>query len=238
MTMRRHKTDLLPQSKHNKNNNNNDNKINNNSKKWRNRHCPPTAPRWGNLCHMLLSASLLLLLSSCQLGRAQQQQPQLEQHSVFEAVELPQDINENNNNNDNDIEFASLDGATQLLPATRQHGIGDATAAPPSTPTLLLTSSATSLPSSAFTELQDGEVLGERTLRRSESPYLAREDLEVMRGARLTIEPGVTVEFAPTKGLKVRGVLQAVVSATINFRVYPVVSGVAGRGIYSCMRQV
>lgn len=134
---------------------------------------------------------------------------------MLEAVELLQDNynnNNNNNNNDNDIEFASLDGATQLLPATRQHGIGDATAAPPSTPTLL-----TSSMSSSFTELQGGELLGERTLRRSESPYLARDDLEVVRGARLTIEPGVTVEFAPTKGLKVRGVLQAVVSVTINF---------------------
>lgn len=206
MTLRRHKTDLLPQSKHNKNNNNESNK---------NIHCPPTAHKWGNICHMLLHTSLLLLLllSSCQVGRAQQQQEQqqLEQRSKLEAVELLQDnYNNNNNNNENDIEFASLDGATQLLPATRQHGIGDATAAPPSTPTLLTSSS-------SFTELQGGELLGERTLRRSESPYLARDDLEVVRGARLTIEPGVTVEFAPTKGLKVRGVLQAVVSVTINF---------------------
>lgn len=203
MTLRRHKTDLLPQSKQNKNNNNESNK---------NTHCPPTAHKWGNICHMLLHTSLLLLLllSSCQVGRAQQQQQQqqLEQRSKFEAVELLQDNYNNNNNNDNDIEFASLDGATQLLPATRQHGIGDATAAPPSTPTLL---------TSSFTELQGGELLGERTLWRSESPYLARDDLEVVRGARLTIEPGVTVEFAPTKGLKVRGVLQAVVSVTINF---------------------
>lgn len=229
MMMRRHKTDLLAQSKHN---NNNENKINKNKKKKekRNRHCPPiTAHKWGNICHMLLSASLLLLLlcSCCQLGRAQQQQQQqqLEQRSEFEAVELPQD------NNENDIEFASLDGATQLLPATRQHGVVDVTVAPPATPTLLLTSSG-STSSSSFTELQGGEVLGERILRRSESPYLARDDLEVVRGARLTIEPGVTVEFAPTKGLKVRGVLQAVVSARINFPKYPVVSSV-WNGVYT-----
>lgn len=193
MTLQRHKAKLLQQRKQtcNSHNENEHNK------------CPPIGiGKWANICTILL----LLLLSSCQLGRAQQQQQQLRQgqavpaHTERESVELPQDIE-----SDNDIEFASLDGATQLLPATR-HGV-DATAAPPSTPSLLLTSSANS-----YTELPGGEILSERTLRLSESPYLAREDLEVVRGARLTIEPGVTVEFAPTKGLKVRGVLQAVVS--------------------------
>lgn len=109
---------------------------------------------------------------------------------------------------DNDIEFASLDGATQLLPATRHSG-GDVTPAP--------TTSAPPMTSSSYTELQGGEILSERILRRSESPYLAREDLEVVRGAKLTIEPGVTVEFAPTKGLKINGVLQAVVSEKMAF---------------------
>lgn len=202
MTLQRHKTQLMQQNKQCSNNNNNNHN--------KHKSCPPLAAKWGNICTILLC---LLLLSSCQLGRAQQQklrqgqqQQALPPHSELEAVELLQDNDNNNNNdNDNDIEFASLDGATQLLPATR-HG-GDATAAPPSTPALLLTSS-----TSSYTELQGGEILSERTLRLSESPYLARDDLEVVRGARLTIEPGVTVEFAPTKGLKVRGVLQAVVS--------------------------
>ncbi|XP_030383875.1 protein bark beetle [Scaptodrosophila lebanonensis] len=144
---------------------------------------------------------MLLLLSATQLGRngaaAEQQQQQQQQQQDLEAVELLQD---------NDIEFASLDGATQLLPATRH--VMDATKAPPasSPPPPMLTSS--------YTELPGGEILSERIWRLSESPFLAREDIEVVRGARLTIEPGVTIEFAPTKGLKVRGVLQAVGTPT------------------------
>ncbi|ALC38872.1 CG3921 [Drosophila busckii] len=184
-------------------------------------HCAtPTGNKWTHICLIL---PILLLLLSCQLGRAQQQQQQQQQQFEqqqqqvlsqpsqveLESIELLQD----NNDPDNDIEFASLDGATQLLPAT-PHRV-DATAAPPATPTLLLTSSSSSSSgASSYTELQGGEILGERTLRFSESPYLARDDLEVVRGARLTIEPGVTIEFAPTKGLKVRGVLRAVGTET------------------------
>ncbi|XP_033235622.1 protein bark beetle isoform X2 [Drosophila pseudoobscura] len=163
------------------------------------KHClPPTAPQWGSNNIWLLLLGALLLLSSCQLGRAQQPQQGLPPADT--EVELLQE---------NDIEFASLDGATQLLPATRAHS-GDATMTPPPPPPL-----STPVPlTSSYTELQGGEILSERTLRRSESPYLARDDLEVMRGARLTIEPGVTIEFAPTKGLKIKGVLQAVGTPT------------------------
>ncbi|XP_034471844.1 protein bark beetle [Drosophila innubila] len=190
MTQQRHKTNFLQQSKHNYNRNNNKNHNNN---------CPLQAPKWASICTILF---LFLLLSSCQLGRAQQQEQEQQQQQQRKRQTELETVEEDNN-----IDFESLDGATQLLPATR-HG-GDATAAPPSTPSLLLTSS-----SKSYTELQGGEILSERVWRLSESPYLARDDLEVVRGARLTIEPGVTVEFAPTKGLKVRGVLHAVGTPT------------------------
>jgi len=148
---------------------------------------PHRDPKWATICLWVV----VTLISSTHLARGQESPQAVDS----KEVELLQD---------NDIEFASLDGATQILPATRHSG-ADVTVAPQSS-TSPMTSSA------SYTELQGGEILSDRILRRSESPYLAREDLEVLRGARLTIEPGVTIEFAPTKGLKISGVLQAVVS--------------------------
>ncbi|XP_017468948.1 PREDICTED: protein bark beetle isoform X1 [Rhagoletis zephyria] len=128
-----------------------------------------------------------------------------------------------------EIEFASLDGAgtqllTPLLPAP-------STVAPPllevvefvepapaqpvmSSPTLSSSSLSAAAAALSYTELQGGEINGERTLRFSESPFLARHHIEVARGARLIIEPGVRVEFAPTVGITVRGVLHAVGTPT------------------------
>lgn len=149
---------------------------------------PHRDPKWASICLWLL----VTLAFSTHLARSQESR----QTEDSKEVELLQD---------NDIEFASLDGASQLLPATRHSG-ADVTVAPQgSTPSMTS--------SSSYTELQGGEILSDRILRRSESPYLARDDIEVLRGARLTIEPGVTIEFAPTKGLKINGVLQAVVSS-------------------------
>jgi hypothetical protein len=68
---------------------------------------------------------------------------------------------------------------------------------------------------SDFTDLTGGKVVGERLLRSSESPYLLRMDLEVERQAKLVIEPGVTIHFAPMVGITVRGVLTAIVSKNI-----------------------
>ncbi|XP_043645719.1 protein bark beetle [Drosophila teissieri] len=150
---------------------------------------PHRHPKWATICLWMV----VTLAFSTHLARSQESR----QAEDSREVELLQD---------NDIEFASLDGATQLLPATRHSG-ADVTVAPQaSTPSM--TSSA------SYTELQGGEILSDRILRRSESPYLARDDIEVLRGARLTIEPGVTIEFAPTKGLKINGVLQAVGTPT------------------------
>jgi hypothetical protein len=44
------------------------------------------------------------------------------------------------------------------------------------------------------------QVSGELVLAAADSPYTAREDLFVAPGARLIIEPGVTVVFQPTDG--------------------------------------
>jgi hypothetical protein len=65
---------------------------------------------------------------------------------------------------------------------------------------------------SQFTELAGGSVVGERLLKASESPYLLRTDLEVERQAKLSIEAGVTIHFAPMVGITVRGTISAIVS--------------------------
>ncbi|EDW76452.2 uncharacterized protein Dwil_GK14651 [Drosophila willistoni] len=193
MTLQRHKTNCHQQRKQKSKNNKNCHQL-----------LPPAAAtKWGGN-HICLLFILALLLSLGQLGRAQQSEQELNlPQSDLEVELLPE----------NDLEFASLDGATaHLLPATQ--------APMPPLPLPSSTSTVTSSPSSlgqqstSYTELQGGEILGERILRLSESPYLARDDLEVIRGARLTIEPGVTIEFAPTKGLQVKGVLQAVGTPT------------------------
>lgn len=66
--------------------------------------------------------------------------------------------------------------------------------------------------SSRFTEITEHRITGEKTLTLSESPYLLRQDLEVVRNGRLNIEPGVTIHFAPMVGITVQGQLKAIVS--------------------------
>lgn len=65
---------------------------------------------------------------------------------------------------------------------------------------------------SKFTEIQERQITGQKTLHASESPYLLRQDLEVMENAVLTIKPGVTIHFAPMVGITVHGQLTAIVS--------------------------
>lgn len=69
------------------------------------------------------------------------------------------------------------------------------------------------------TELQGGDIVGERTLRLSESPYVLKTDLIVDNGAKLFIEPGVQIRFAPMIGITVRGEITAVVSTRTHFSV-------------------
>lgn len=71
-----------------------------------------------------------------------------------------------------------------------------------------------------LTEVEGGDIVGERTLRLAESPFLLRSDLEVAFGARLIVEPGVLVHVAPMVGITVRGALQAVVSFFFVFCFY------------------
>lgn len=63
-----------------------------------------------------------------------------------------------------------------------------------------------------LTELTGGEFVGERTLGLSQSPYLLTNDLDIELGAKLIIEPGVTIHFAPMVGITVRGSIIAIVS--------------------------
>lgn len=62
------------------------------------------------------------------------------------------------------------------------------------------------------TELQGGAIVGERTLQLSDSPYVLKTDLIVENGAKLFIEPGVQIRFAPMIGITVKGEIVAVVS--------------------------
>lgn len=66
------------------------------------------------------------------------------------------------------------------------------------------------------TELQGGAIVGERTLHRSDSPYVLKTDLVVENGAKLFIEPGVQIRFAPMIGITVKGEFTAVVSKFFN----------------------
>lgn len=65
---------------------------------------------------------------------------------------------------------------------------------------------------SPISEITERQISGEKILRQSESPFLLRQDLEVLQNARLTVEPGVTVHFAPLVGITVYGQLKANVS--------------------------
>lgn len=68
-----------------------------------------------------------------------------------------------------------------------------------------------------FTDLKGNLLVGERIWRYDESPYILRSDLEIDKSAKLVIEPGVVVHFAPMVGITVHGILQARVSFEIIF---------------------
>lgn len=76
----------------------------------------------------------------------------------------------------------------------------------------LMSSSDSGGASLTYTELSGGSITSDRILRASESPYAAREPIIIEKGAKLIIEPGVRIEFAPTVGITVRGIIHAVVS--------------------------
>lgn len=63
-----------------------------------------------------------------------------------------------------------------------------------------------------FTEINEQEISGEKILYLSESPFLLRQDLEILQSAKLIVEPGVTVHFAPMVGITVHGQIKAIVS--------------------------
>jgi hypothetical protein len=71
--------------------------------------------------------------------------------------------------------------------------------------------------SARFTEITEQEISGEKSLDLSESPYLLRQDLEVLQNGRLNIAPGVTIHFAPMVGITVYGQLKAIVSILNEF---------------------
>lgn len=69
---------------------------------------------------------------------------------------------------------------------------------------------------SRYTEITEREITGEKILYSSDSPYLLRQDLEIQQHAKLIVEPGVTVHFAPMVGITIRGQIKAIVSTKTN----------------------
>lgn len=69
---------------------------------------------------------------------------------------------------------------------------------------------------SKFTEINEQEISGEKILYLSESPFLIRQDLEIQRNAKLIVEPGVTIHFAPMVGITVHGQIKAIVSISLT----------------------
>ncbi|XP_054741887.1 protein bark beetle isoform X2 [Anastrepha obliqua] len=139
-----------------------------------------------------------------------------------------------------EIEFASLDGAgTQLLAPMLSEASNVAPQPPleviefvePAPAQPVMSSAPSSSSAHSYTELQGGEITGERTLRYSESPFVVRQHIEVTKGARLIIEPGVRVEFAPTVGITVRGILQAVGTPTSRITLTAEGQSIAIKGI-------
>lgn len=63
-----------------------------------------------------------------------------------------------------------------------------------------------------FHEINENTVSGKLMLYERKSPYLLRQDLEVLQGGLLEIEAGVKVHFAPMVGITVRGSMKAIVS--------------------------
>lgn len=70
-----------------------------------------------------------------------------------------------------------------------------------------------------FTEISEQEISGEKTLYLSDSPFLLRQDLEIHQSAKLIVEPGVTIHFAPMVGITVYGQIKAIVSKFSNILV-------------------
>lgn len=70
---------------------------------------------------------------------------------------------------------------------------------------------------SQFTEITEREITGEKILYASESPFLLRQDLDVLQNAKLIVEPGVTIHFAPMVGITVYGQIKAIVSISRSF---------------------
>lgn len=64
----------------------------------------------------------------------------------------------------------------------------------------------------AYTELKDDLISSDYILYANASPYLFHKNLIIAPGAKLIIEPGVTIAFAPRVGIHVQGTLLAKVS--------------------------
>lgn len=66
--------------------------------------------------------------------------------------------------------------------------------------------------STSYTELKDNLISSDYVLYANESPYLFNKHVVITPGAKLIIEPGVTIAFAPRVGINVQGTLLAKVS--------------------------
>lgn len=77
-----------------------------------------------------------------------------------------------------------------------------------------LESGAPTLPAGQkFTEINEERIAGQKVLYYSDSPFLLRQDLDILQYGRLIIEPGVQIQFAPMVGITVYGAINATVSS-------------------------
>ena len=66
-----------------------------------------------------------------------------------------------------------------------------------------------------------GPLAEDTTWTLAESPYVVVDDIDVLAGVRLTIEPGVLVRFQRNTGMTVRGELHAAADAFRRIRMEP-----------------
>lgn len=170
---------------------------------------------------------LLLLATSVPTSSGYAQNSELYESSEFLSANSQYDADDPDFRADNQLHFVPPPLPTTSTPRRQQEAVEENVLSfsyDDSVPPLMSSNPATDVGTSSsssssttttttYTELSGGSITSDRVLRSSESPYAAREHIIVEKGAKLIIEPGVRIEFAPTVGITVRGILHAVVSS-------------------------
>ncbi|XP_019892680.2 protein bark beetle isoform X1 [Musca domestica] len=169
---------------------------------------------------------LFLLATSVPTSSGYAQNSELYESSEFLSANSQYDADDPDFRADNQLHFVPPPLPTTSTPRRQQEAVEENVLSfsyDDSVPPLMSSNPATDVGTSSsssttttttYTELSGGSITSDRVLRSSESPYAAREHIIVEKGAKLIIEPGVRIEFAPTVGITVRGILHAVGTPT------------------------